>query len=285
MSAMKVFPAADLFPMLPDDELQDLASDIKAHGLHEPIVVALIDGEEMLVAGRNRLAACKIAGIEPTVRRLNGEDPTAYVVSENLRRRHMTKGQRAMATAMIYPEPEKGGRGKKRVEKTSEVFSNKLLSQARTVLAYTPELAKQVLDGLPLAEAYEKAIEVKAHGESDGAKLDRLRADAPDLAELVDTDKLGVDEAVAAQAERAAQEQAAEENRREVFLRVAAAGCSALGNFASPTFLDGLKERIADDAFRQTFLDRVRPHNYDADLFVEGAKAFAEFIKEMTAGE
>ncbi len=25
----------------------------------------------------------------------------------------MTKGQRAMVVAMIYPEPEKGGRGKK----------------------------------------------------------------------------------------------------------------------------------------------------------------------------
>jgi hypothetical protein len=29
------------------------------------------------------------------------------------KRRHMPKGQRAMAVAFVYPEPEKGGRGKK----------------------------------------------------------------------------------------------------------------------------------------------------------------------------
>jgi hypothetical protein len=28
----------------------------------------------------------------------------------NLKRRHMSAGQQAMAHAMIYPEPEKGGR-------------------------------------------------------------------------------------------------------------------------------------------------------------------------------
>jgi hypothetical protein len=37
---------------------------------------------------------------------------------------------------MIYPEPEKGGRGrvKERVEETSAVFSAKRLQQARKVL-------------------------------------------------------------------------------------------------------------------------------------------------------
>ena len=67
----------------------------------------------MLIDGRNRRAACKVAGMEPTSRDLNGEDPTAFVLSANIHRRHMTKGQRAMAVAMIYPEPEKGGRGEK----------------------------------------------------------------------------------------------------------------------------------------------------------------------------
>jgi hypothetical protein len=34
----------------------------------------------MLVDGRNRRAACKIAGVTPEVRQLNGEDPTAFVL-------------------------------------------------------------------------------------------------------------------------------------------------------------------------------------------------------------
>ncbi len=46
-------------------------------------------------------AACKIAGVEPSTRVLNDEDPTAFVLAANIHRRHMTKGQRAMAVAKI----------------------------------------------------------------------------------------------------------------------------------------------------------------------------------------
>jgi hypothetical protein len=38
-------------------------------------------------------------------RRLNGEDVGAFIISENIERRRLTKGQSAMAMAMIYPEP------------------------------------------------------------------------------------------------------------------------------------------------------------------------------------
>ena len=40
-----------------------------------------------------------------------------------------------MAVAMIYPEPEKGGRGKNSLATSG--FSQQLLSQARAVLAYS----------------------------------------------------------------------------------------------------------------------------------------------------
>ena len=92
-----VHPFAARFPMLPDDELQELAADIKANGLKEPIVV---DDSGLLIDGRNRREACRIAGIEPAVRRLNGEDPIAFILSRNVTRRHLSKGQRAMAAAI-----------------------------------------------------------------------------------------------------------------------------------------------------------------------------------------
>ncbi|MBV9018346.1 MAG: hypothetical protein JO058_22070 [Alphaproteobacteria bacterium] len=44
--------------------------------------------------------------------RLNRQDPRSYIVSVNIARRNITKGQKALALALIYPEPEKGGRGK-----------------------------------------------------------------------------------------------------------------------------------------------------------------------------
>ena len=58
--------------------------------------------------------------------------------------RHMTKGQRAMAVAMIYPDPEKCGRGKKSQAKTSAKiggFSMDIVDKARTVLEHASGVA------------------------------------------------------------------------------------------------------------------------------------------------
>ena len=60
-AALTVHPAAALFPMLPDDELLELAKDIRVHGLYSAIVVL---GEQIL-DGRNRLRACEMAEVEP----------------------------------------------------------------------------------------------------------------------------------------------------------------------------------------------------------------------------
>src|SRR5687767_89338 len=91
-----VHPVADLFPMLADDELRDLADDIKQRGLLQPIV---LDGEGRVLDGRNRLAACRLAGVEPTFETYGGDDPDGYALSTNINRRHMTKGQQAMVAA------------------------------------------------------------------------------------------------------------------------------------------------------------------------------------------
>jgi hypothetical protein len=68
--------------MSPD--LAELAADIKANGLREP--VGLWDGA--IIDGRNRYKACKIAGVEPVFKGLDfpgGEaGALAYVVSRNL---------------------------------------------------------------------------------------------------------------------------------------------------------------------------------------------------------
>jgi hypothetical protein len=51
------------------------------------------------------------------------------------------KGQQAMAMAMICPEPEKGGRGKKTTGNVIETtkFSRSRLDQARAVLRHSPD--------------------------------------------------------------------------------------------------------------------------------------------------
>ena len=57
----------------------------------------------------------------------------------------MTKGQKAIALAFLYPEPEKGGRGKKsEAGEPAETagFSTRRLNEAREVVRYSRALAE-----------------------------------------------------------------------------------------------------------------------------------------------
>lgn len=180
---MKVHPIAELFPMMSEEELVDLAEDIKANGQVNPIIVATINDVETLIDGRNRLRACEIAGIEPWKEQMNGADPVALIFSLNDKRRHLSKGQRAIVVAKAYPEPESRGRGNK--SKLNLDFSSMTLSQARTVLRFTPDLADQVLfQNLSLTDAYAEARKLRAAAETNAEKIEQLRQEAPDLADL-----------------------------------------------------------------------------------------------------
>jgi N6-adenosine-specific RNA methylase IME4 len=90
-------PLADIFPMIAEADLKVLAADIAANGQVDPIL--LLDGK--VLDGRNRQAACALAGIEPHYTDFGGADPVSFVLSKNLHRRHLSESQRAMAAAMI----------------------------------------------------------------------------------------------------------------------------------------------------------------------------------------
>ena len=94
---MKFHPLANIFPLVEGPDFDELVADIREHGLHGPIVLH----EGMILDGRNRLRACIAAGIEPTFTAYTGDDPVAYVISLNLRRRHLDESQRAMVAAKL----------------------------------------------------------------------------------------------------------------------------------------------------------------------------------------
>lgn len=214
---MRVHPVADLFPMMSEDELADLAADIKENGQIHPIVVADIDGEETLIDGRNRMRACEIAEVEPRKEALNGQDPVAYILSTNVARRHMTKGALAMLVAEAYPDPDERGRGKKSAATAAfPMVADRRLREARMVKRWASDKVAVVIAGTEsLDSAYKVAVERKQAADSTEAKMDRLRKAAPDLADLVTEERMKVDEAIAAQMERDRQIQQIIEHGRE----------------------------------------------------------------------
>src|SRR5262245_18832841 len=66
---IKIHPAADLFPMMSDDELVALGEDIKRNGLITPIAIIIENDSPVLVDGRNRLDAMERAGLEISIER------------------------------------------------------------------------------------------------------------------------------------------------------------------------------------------------------------------------
>jgi hypothetical protein len=190
---MKVHPIAELFPMMPDEELQALADDIKANGLLHAII---LDDEKQIVDGRNRLAACKLAQVEPRFESLNGQDPRAVIVSANLARRNLTLGQRAMAYAFIYPDPTKLRR-KGSSPSVTEGLTFERISVARKVRGFSEKLGLRVLrePAYSLDKALEEVEQAERRQTQEHAELDRLRKAAPDLADKVEEGKLKLEDA------------------------------------------------------------------------------------------
>ena len=92
---------ASLFPMLDGQPYLDLVDDIRANGVREPIV--FLDGQ--ILDGRNRYMAARELGIEYPRIEYEGDDPLAFVISLNLKRRHLDTGQRAMVAAKLAKLP------------------------------------------------------------------------------------------------------------------------------------------------------------------------------------
>jgi len=103
----QIHPIADIFPRMPESELAALAEDIGDNGLLEAIW--LYEGK--ILDGRHRYRACEISGVEPEFRQYEGDDPLGFVVSLNLKRRHLSESQRAMVASELANMPNGGWRG------------------------------------------------------------------------------------------------------------------------------------------------------------------------------
>lgn len=210
--------------MLPDDELDELAADIRQHGLLMSLLVGRVDGQLVLVDGRNRREACRRAGITPHYTLLtDGEDLPARILSENVYRRHLTQGQKAIVVAKLFATNNltQQAAGKQMDVKQARI------SKAVIVLKHAPDLANSILAGsISLDNAYEEARIRKGRADTHESRFNALKSAVPDLAEMVVEEKLTLEEAEAAERERA------ERTRRDKKLLA-----EALHSLAARTYL------------------------------------------------
>jgi hypothetical protein len=148
------------------------------------------DPQGHLLDGRGRLAACEIAAVEPKFTTYGGSDPRGYVLSVNLRRRNITKGQAAMISAKARSESEHQpcSDSEHSTRSVSEQTGLSLgrISQANVVLQHAADLVEAVISGaMGLDEAYAIARENKAKANSAEVQLARLREEDPELADRV----------------------------------------------------------------------------------------------------
>ncbi len=157
-------PYADVFPMLPQAELKELADSINKNGQQLPII---IDDDGMVLDGRNRLKACKMANVEPMTERFTGtdEEKLAKVISLNLNRRQLTGTQKAFAADALANIEHGHNQHRKKVEfpagnsttveavsleKAMEITgaSNSSLGRVRTAKKHgVPELVEKMKTG------------------------------------------------------------------------------------------------------------------------------------------
>jgi hypothetical protein len=102
---------------------------------------------------RKRAARAQKLALIP-IEQQTGEDQTAFILSRNMARRYLTKGQLAIVAAKVQPKArtasERGAMKGKSSLISKELFpmvNEGALSQARVIVEYEPLLADDVLGG------------------------------------------------------------------------------------------------------------------------------------------
>lgn len=166
---MEFHPIAGIFPMMGAEEFEGLKSDIERNGQLEPIWIH----EGKIIDGRNRYLACQKLGIKPRYRKwkpVGDVELVDFVISLNLKRRHLNTSQKALVAVDALPYYEQlakirqklsRGRGKKGVAKMPQVFqgrsrdvaakvfgvSGRYVGYSKQIIQNDLNLAQEIRDG------------------------------------------------------------------------------------------------------------------------------------------
>ena len=149
---LKDHPVAELFPLMTEDQIKELAENIKSNGLKNSIV--LLDNK--ILDGRNRYRACQLVDVDPKTTEYKGKDPLSDVISWNLHRRHLNESQRAVVAAKLANMKEGAP-----IKNTAQIcavisqpgaahklnVSRRIVQDAKAIMRDDPERIKDIESG------------------------------------------------------------------------------------------------------------------------------------------
>lgn len=211
---MKFHDIANVWPLMDDDKLDELVADIRSNGLINPIWT--FDGK--ILDGRNRYRACLIANVKPVFKEYTGNEPTAFAVSLNDKRRHMNKG--ALAAVAAELEPLFAADAKRRQRDSG---GDKKSAIARSVMEKVPEpIQKKPVP--PARQEAAKSVGVNDRYVSDAKKV---KTEAPEVFERLKAGKITLQDAKREVAKKPTDDWRSDERKRQ---KQVENGCTVLAN-------------------------------------------------------
>ena len=174
LEALEAHTLANLFPFASDDEVDSIALGIISRGFRKDRPIILFKGQILDVRNRRRAAlkAVELSGKYRTayVQNFVGDisDALEFVLSENLRRRHMSVSQKAIIAANLaqwelgmnqHDEQAANLPTQKHAAKALSV-SERTIRMANRICERGPELEKAVMTGLLTVHTAEALIEL-----------------------------------------------------------------------------------------------------------------------------
>jgi N6-adenosine-specific RNA methylase IME4 len=164
LQALQFHPLADIFPLLEGTDFDELVADVRAHDVREKIWLY----QDKILDGRNRYRAATAAGVACPTRIYDGDDPVGFVISLNLKRRHLSESQRAMVAAKLATLQD----GQRQVGKFADVPTQCEAAALLNVSERTVRHAREVHDrGAPELQRAVERDQVKVSVAADIATL------------------------------------------------------------------------------------------------------------------
>jgi N6-adenosine-specific RNA methylase IME4 len=156
---MKAHRVADLFPAMSEAEYESLKADIQAHGQREPIWT----WQGFIIDGRHRERACNELGMACAAREWVGaeDELVPFVVSLNLKRRHLNESQRAIVAARLSNMPLGGAIYRSEnlpTDTMSQAVAAELLNVSDRSIRDVKRLEREAPELLPAVERGEVSL-------------------------------------------------------------------------------------------------------------------------------